>query len=82
MPSLATESPLDYRVKKGLVVDVMKKLALNVRRKHTYKLERKARLTDNLMQPRSLVDNSNKPDDKGDFKEDQKHDDIKKIEEQ
>jgi len=33
MPSLATDSPLDYRIKKGMVVDVMKKLSLNVRRK-------------------------------------------------
>lgn len=73
MPSLATDSPLDYRIKKGIVVDIMKKLVLNIRRKYQYKAERKARLTENLMKPRNLTD------EKADgFKEDHlKNDQIK-----
>ncbi len=33
MPSFATDSPLDYKIKRGLIVDVMKTLCLNVKRK-------------------------------------------------
>ena len=43
-PSLKTDSPIDIRIKRGLVIDVMKKLCLTVARKTQYKMERKARL--------------------------------------
>lgn len=78
MPSLATESPLDVKIKRGLTTDVMKKLCLNVRRKERYKQERRAKLTNNLVQ---LNNNADQDGDKKHFKEDYfKHDEIKKIE--
>lgn len=40
MPSFATDSVLDYRIKKGLLVDCLKTLGLNMRRKAAYKKER------------------------------------------
>jgi hypothetical protein len=44
MPSFATDAPIDYRVKKGLIHDVMKTLCLNTQRKQQYKAERKAKM--------------------------------------
>ena len=49
MPSFATDSALDYRIKKGVVVDVLKTLNLSVRRKRKYKADRARRMTDRLM---------------------------------
>ena len=49
MPSFATDAPLDYRVKRGLIVDVLKTLCLNMKRKNKYKVERKNRMTDRLV---------------------------------
>jgi hypothetical protein len=51
MPSFATDSSLDYRVKKGLIDDVLKTLCLNVKRKNQYKHEKKNKLLDRLMKP-------------------------------
>lgn len=49
MPSLATESPLDVKIKRGLVIDILKKLCLNVNKKAKYKAERRAKLNSNLL---------------------------------
>ena len=43
MPSFATDFPIDYKIKRGLIVDVMRKLCLNVPRKLKYKAEIKAK---------------------------------------
>ena len=43
MPSFATDFPIDYKIKRGLIVDVMRKLCLNVPRKLKYKFEIKAK---------------------------------------
>ena len=43
MPSFATDFPIDYKIKRGLIIDVMKKLCLNVPRKNKYKAELKAK---------------------------------------
>ena len=43
MPSFATDFPIDYKIKRGLIVDVMKKLCLNIDRKRKYKAEMKAK---------------------------------------
>ena len=43
MPSFATDFPIDYKIKRGLIVEVMKKLALNIDRKRRYKAEVKAK---------------------------------------
>ena len=51
MPSFATESPLDYKIKRGLIFDVMKTLCLSVQRKNRYKIERKAKLNERLLKP-------------------------------
>jgi hypothetical protein len=51
MPSFATDSSLDYWVKKGLIVDVLKTLCLNVKRKNKYKHEKKNKLLERLMKP-------------------------------
>jgi hypothetical protein len=55
MPSFATDAPLDYKVKKGLIHDVMKTLNLTVNRKHQYKEERKAKLQDRLLNNNKLT---------------------------
>lgn len=43
MPSFATDFPIDYKIKRGLIIDVMKKLCLNVPRKFKYKADLKAK---------------------------------------
>ena len=43
MPSFATDFPIDYKIKRGLIVDVLKKLCLNIDRKRKYKAEMKAK---------------------------------------
>jgi len=50
MPSFATDSTLDYRIKRGLITDCLKTLCLNMKRKNAYKVERRNRMTDRLMQ--------------------------------
>jgi hypothetical protein len=51
MPSFATDSSFDYRVKKGLIEDILKTLCLNVKRKNQYKHEKKKKLLERLMKP-------------------------------
>lgn len=51
MPSFATDSPLDYKIKRGLVLDVLKTLSLTVRRRNLYKTERKAKLAERTLKP-------------------------------
>ena len=91
MPSLATESPLDVKIKRGLVTDLLRKLCLNGRKKANYKAEKRARHNSTLL---SLNTNTagdgddhasaNGPSpNKKDFKEDVfKQEEIKKIEQQ
>ena len=64
MPSFQTDSPLDYRVKRGLLVDCMRTLCLSIKRKRKYKIDKRARLTDRLMmkptrQPNAAPDKAN-----------------------
>lgn len=49
MPSFATDSWLDQKVKRGLLVDCMKTLGLNMKRKRKYQKEKRARMTERLM---------------------------------
>lgn len=49
MPSFVTDSALDYRVKKGLIVDVLRTLCLSMKRKRKYKADRARRMTERLM---------------------------------
>ena len=51
MPSFATESPLDLRIKKGLIQDCLKTLGLNMNRKNAYKKEKRNKVNDRLMKP-------------------------------
>lgn len=51
MPSFATDSPLDYKIKRGLVVDVLKTLSMSVKRRNHYKTERKAKLNERTLKP-------------------------------
>ena len=46
MPSFATDSTLDYQVKRGLIVDVLKTLCLSMKRKNKYKADRRRKMTD------------------------------------
>jgi len=49
MPSFATDSWLDQKVKRGLLIDCMKSLGLSMKRKRKYNKERRARMTERLM---------------------------------
>ena len=49
MPSFATDSWLDQKVKRGLLVDCMKCLCLSMKRKRKYQKEKRARMTERLM---------------------------------
>jgi len=40
MPSLATDSPIDIKIKRGLISDVMRTLCLSTDRRAKYKDER------------------------------------------
>jgi hypothetical protein len=55
MPSFATDSALDYRIKRGVIVDALKTLCLSMKRKQDYKKERIRRLNDRLMGKSSLA---------------------------
>jgi len=48
MPSFATGSPLDYKIKRGLIIDTLKMLCLSVNRKRQYKNEKKAKIDERL----------------------------------
>ena len=49
MPSFVTDSALDYRIKRGLIVDVLRTLCLSMKRKRKYKADRARRMTERLM---------------------------------
>jgi len=67
MPSFATDSALDYRVKRGLITDCLKTLCLSMKRRNKYKQERRKKMTERLMvKPTFKVD----PDKDNDKKED------------
>jgi len=51
MPSFATDSSLDLRIKKGLIQDCLKTLCLNMKRKGGYKKEKRNKINDRLMKP-------------------------------
>ena len=44
MPSFRTDFPIDYKIKRGLIVDVMNKLCLDGPRKVRYRQEQKAKM--------------------------------------
>lgn len=67
MPSFATDSSLDYRVKRGLITDVLKTLCLNMPRRNRYKKERRQKMTERLMmKPSAKLVNDEKDNDKKD----------------
>lgn len=51
MPSFATDSPLDYNLKKMIVMDAIKLQCLTVQRKRMYKQERKEKIQMSIMKP-------------------------------
>jgi hypothetical protein len=51
MPSFATDSTLDLRIKKGLISDCIKTLCLSMTRKNAYKKEKKNKVNDRLLKP-------------------------------
>jgi len=51
MPSFATDSPLDYKIKRGLLIDVLKTLCLDISRKKQYKSERMNKIYERLLKP-------------------------------
>jgi len=51
MPSFQTDSPLDYNLKKKLLIDTVKLLCLSLNRKRSYKNERKAKIQESIMKP-------------------------------
>ena len=55
MPSFATDSTLDLRVKRGLLTDCFKILGLNMKRKKAYKAEKFKKLHDRLMKSKKDV---------------------------
>ena len=48
MPSFQTDSWLDQKIKRGLLIDCMKCLSLNIKRKRKYQKERRNKLTERL----------------------------------
>ena len=54
-PSFATDSTLDYRIKRGLLTDCYKTLCLNLKRKKEYKWEKWNKMNDRLMQKPSFI---------------------------
>ena len=51
MPSFATESPLDYKIKKGVIYDTINLLNLSLKRKHRLKNIKKAEMQKRLLKP-------------------------------
>ena len=67
MPSFATDSSLDYRVKRGLITDCLKTLCLNMNRRARYKKERRKKMTERLMvKPSFAADKDNEKKDDND----------------
>lgn len=50
MPSFGTDSALDYKIKRGLIVDCLKTLNLSMARKNRYKIEKKNKFNERMMQ--------------------------------
>ena len=50
MPSFGTDSTLDYRIKRGLITDCLKTLNLNMARKNRYKIDKKNKFNERMMQ--------------------------------
>ena len=59
MPSFGTDAPIDYKVKKALLLDVAKKLCLNMKRKNQYKKEREKKMQERLLKPNHNIDDKN-----------------------
>lgn len=55
MPSFATDSPLDYKIKRGLLIDVLKTLCLDITRKKQYKSERMNKIYERLLKPQRTM---------------------------
>ena len=55
MPSFATDSPLDYKIKRGLIIDVLKTLCLDITRKKQYKSERMNKIYERLLKPQKTM---------------------------
>jgi len=55
MPSFQTDSPLDIKVKRGVVQDVIKKLCLSIPRKEKYKREKAAKMEERLLRPQRTI---------------------------
>ena len=90
MPSFATDSPIDIKIKRGLITDVLRTLCLSTERKRKYKAERKAKMQERLLKPQNNIlmkeqtnrnAEENKDKDGKAFKEDTlKHHEIQKLE--
>tara|TARA_B110000305_G_C18768441_1_gene328501 strand:+ start:157 stop:387 length:231 start_codon:yes stop_codon:yes gene_type:complete len=50
MPSFGTDSTLDYKIKRGLITDCFKTLNLSMARKNRYKIEKKNKFNERMMQ--------------------------------
>jgi hypothetical protein len=68
MPSFATDSSLDYKVKRGLITDCLKTLCLSMKRRNQYKKERRKKMDERLM-VKPNQDNNDKKDE-NDLKKD------------
>lgn len=51
MPSFATGSPLDYELKRGIIVDTLKLLCMTVQRKKEMKEEKRMKMQERLLKP-------------------------------
>ena len=47
---------MDIRIKRGVLTDALKLLALNIERKRQYKADRDRKLKERLEKPRAVVD--------------------------
>jgi hypothetical protein len=54
MPSFQTDSPLDMKVKKGVIHDTINLLNLSVKRKNRIKNQKKVELQKRLLKPNSI----------------------------
>ena len=66
MPSFATDSSLDYRVKRGLITDCLKTLCLNMGRRARYKKDRRKKMTERLLVKPSFKVDPDKDNEKKD----------------
>jgi hypothetical protein len=55
MPSFGTDSPLDARVKRGLLTDCFKTLCLTTERKHAHKKEIEDKINQRLLKPQKTI---------------------------